>query len=232
MLSCKQSAKITITGILDSCEGTVVKITSIGFKTTYDSTRIKNKRFKFVIDLPEDGFYQLDFNSRTPHKGSSGWMHPCEFFAENGAIYQFKASGAEEILYNRYDMRSSSVDEKKFNEYKRLVNLKIDTIRAKRKYYLNKADEALNAGQNKLYNTYADSINLTEGAINQASLPAIHQFVSQNPNTIITPYLIAQTSDIYENYALYKKALNGLSAKVKQSKYYNEANKRLKSMKK
>lgn len=90
--SCKKKSNILIIGTVDSLNATSVRITNTDYTITYDSTVIKNNRFRINVQLPEDGFYKLDFSSKIPYK-KYPWIHSFSFFADNGFTYQFKVSG-------------------------------------------------------------------------------------------------------------------------------------------
>ncbi|GGH08365.1 TlpA family protein disulfide reductase [Mucilaginibacter phyllosphaerae] len=134
-------------------------------------------------------------------------------------------------MQNRYDLSSSSADQSKLNEFNSLAKRITDTVKHQRLYYINLSDDALLKNKDALYRKYLDTITQMDECINNANLAAIHQFIVKNPNTLITPYLITNVYDLFERYAFYKKVLDGLSPAVKQTKYYNEANELLQSVK-
>ncbi|MBD1386608.1 AhpC/TSA family protein [Mucilaginibacter rigui] len=230
-LSCKHSANVTITGSLDSAEGTIVKIEDANHPIAYDSTTVKNGKFNLTISLPDEGFYELVFYTQTPASDKGRWVHQIVFYAENLKKHVFSANGPTALSYN-YNWQSSSYNQNKLKEFNALVKLKRDTLQHKRKYYLNEADKALNADKNIVYNAYLDSATKAEDEIRNAYLYATHQFIRSNPNTVVTPYLITEVYDMFENYALYKKAMATLSPIAKNNKYYKEADALLQSAQK
>lgn len=227
VFSCKHHVEVIITGSLDSANGTVVKIESDNYKTVFDSTVVKNGKFSLHSELPEEGFYELRFYTQTKNQGML--VNHNLLYAENEKSYKFTSKGLADLSFND-QWQSSSYHQVKLNEFKHLVNLIRDTLTHKKKYYINQADEALNAGKNSLYNAYLDSVTKADNNINNTNLYAIHQFIQSNPNTVVTPYLIGQVYDMFENYSLYKKIMTGLSPEVKRSRYYNQAEGLLKSV--
>jgi thiol-disulfide isomerase/thioredoxin len=225
--SCKHHVNITIAGSLDSANGTIVKIESDNYKTVFDSTVVKDGKFSLHSELPEEGFYELRFYTQTKDQGML--VNHNLLYAENQKSYKFTAKGLADISFNDH-WQSSSFHQVKLNEFKHLVNLIRDTLTHKKKYYLNKADEALNTGKNTQYSAYLDSVSKADDKINNTNLYAIHQFIRSNPNTVVTPYLIDQVYDMFENYTLYRNIMTGLSPEVKRSKYYNQAEELLKSV--
>lgn len=220
--SCKRKSNILIIGTVDRLDETLVKVTSADYTKTYDSTTVKNNRFRITVQLPEDGFYQLDFSSKIPYK-KYPWSHPCLFYAANNASYLFTSSGPSEILYNTYNFSSSSPDQNKLNEFNNMVKLIRDTVTLQRSHYLKLSDKALISGSDALYQSYLDTVTRMDDRLRNAYLSGIYQFIGKNPNTLITPYLMGQVPDLFERYTFYKKVLDGLSPKVKQTKYYDEA---------
>jgi thiol-disulfide isomerase/thioredoxin len=220
--ACKRNAAITITGKVSGMDGVSVKLISTDYKTVYDSTIVKNGQFSFRSILPEKGFYEIDFKS--PMVNRRGWMHGCLFFAENDAKYTFLAKNPEEILYNRYQIITTSFEQNKLNEYNKIVLIKQDSLKLIRKHYIKISDYMLNNNKMVDYANYLDSIKTTDYKINQSSITSIHQFVKGNNNSIIVPYLITLAGDLFENYTLYHSVLKQLTPEVKASKYYKEAN--------
>ncbi|PAW92854.1 hypothetical protein CKK33_04840 [Mucilaginibacter sp. MD40] len=218
--SCSNKATITITGLIDSSSGTTVKLESYHPKTFYDSTLIHNGRFKFSITLPEEGFYHVSFN--TPSKDYGIISRYLLIYAENGQSYHISAKGLNTIYAND-SIRSTSYHQHKLNEYQHMANTERDKLLHKKKYFLTEADKALNAANNKLYSAYLDSVSQVDNDITNVYLFARHRFIRNNPNTIVTPFLISDVPDMFENYQLYKKALDGLSPDIKKSKYYKES---------
>lgn len=134
------------------------------------------------------------------------------------------------ILQNRYNFTSSSPDQNKLNEFNNLVKLIRDTVTLQRSHYLKLSDKALISGSDTLYQSYLDTVTRMDDRLRNAYLSGVYQFIVKNPNTLITPYLMGQVPDLFERYTSYKKVLDGLSPKVKQTKYYDEAAGLLKSV--
>lgn len=229
LLSCKKSATVKIVGIVDSSNGTLVRVTNNNYTVTYDSTVVKDNKFILHTTVPENEFYRLDFNS--PIINGNSWGHSCLIYVKNNTNYKFAANGPASILYNRYNLQSTSFDQTKLNEYNKLCNLKRDSLVYKKKLYLRLADQALSGNQSHLYNAYSDTSRIMDDLIRHSYLASIHEFIKTNPKTVVTPYLISQVSDLFENYALYKDVLDKLSPEVKRSEKYNEATELLQSVK-
>lgn len=230
LLSCKKSATITIVGMVDSTNGTLVRVTNNNNTIVYDSTVIKDNKFTLHTTVPENGFYELNFNGPVINKNS--WAHPCPIYIENNANYKFYASGSASILHNRYNIQSTSYNQAKLNEFDQLNNLITDSLVYKKKLYLSLADKALLNNQSQLYNAYSDTIIMMNDKISRSYRAAIQRFIKTNPKTIVTPYLITQVSDLFENHSFYQDVLDKLSPEVKRSKSYDEATELLKSVKK
>lgn len=233
LLSCKKSATITIVGMVDSTNGTLVRVTNNNNTIVYDSTVIKDNKFTLHTTVPENGFYELNFECKflVPINHLSGWRYPCPIYIENNANYKFYASGPASILHNRYNIQSTSYNQAKLNEFDRLNNLITDSLVYKKKLYLSLADKALLNNQSQLYNAYSDTIIMMNDKISRSYRAAIQRFIKTNPKTIVTPYLITQVSDLFENHSFYQDVLDKLSPEVKRSKSYDEATELLKSVK-
>ncbi len=233
LLSCKRSATVTIVGMVDSANGTLVRVTNNNYTEVYDSTVVKDNKFILHGTVPKNGFYILDFNCKfpVPINHLIGWMHPCPIYIENNANYMFAANGPSTLLHNRYKLQSASYNQTKLNEYNNLYQLIRDSLIYKKKLYLNLADKALSSNKIHLYNAYSDTIIMMDNKISLSYRTAIQQFIKANPKTVVTPYLIAKLSDLFENYALYKNVLDKLSPEVKRSKEYDEADGLLQSVK-
>jgi len=227
--SCKKSAYVTISGNLDSAENVKVRIVNHDFTIFYDSTIIKNGKYKLVAKLPGDGFYQLNFNSPVVNRKS--WSHSITFYAEDYQSYKVIATRPYYVLYDLYSVTSTSSTQNKLSEYNSFYKAKLDTLAHKKQHYLNLASAALDNSKMKLYSAYVDTVSMVEDEISMCFLPVLHNFIKNNPQTIVTPYLISQATDLFENYRLYKNVMDGLSATVKDSKYYDESSALLASVK-
>lgn len=223
--SCKNvhSSKIHMEGIVDSLNGVEVRITNIDFSIIYDSTVVRNNQFKFNTTLPSAGFYMIDFISPTPSFHGMKWMHPSKVYMENNAKYTLFATGPFEILEEFYRIKSTSYDEKKLEEYRYLWNKKRRNIDSIAKVFNKKLDYYLSKGDDKRYRDYNDSLLNLDDIKRNSNISTMREFIKTNNNTIITPYFISEMEDYSENYALYKKVLDNLTAEVKNTKYFEEA---------
>lgn len=214
---------IHIIGKVDSIDGTVVRIKSTNGQITYDSTIVKNNQFAFNSSVPEEGFYTILFHSKEPFKQKGipmgGWLRPCPVYLEKNSNYEFTASGKYEILQGQYSINSSSLVQQKLNLYHQIADNKRKKYREIKISYLQKADDYLKEGNDELYKKYTALTLVAEEKERLANAEAIHEFIKENPNTLITPYLITKMSDFFENYALYKRVLDGLSPDVKKTEY-------------
>jgi len=219
--------------MVDSTNGTLVRVTNNNNTIVYDSTVIKDNKFTLHTTVPENGFYELNFECKflVPINHLSGWWHPCPIYIENNANYKFYASGSASILDNRYNIQSTSFDQTKLNEYNKLNRVKRDSLIYKRKPYINLADKALSGNNTRLYNRYNDSILKMNELIRYSYRASIHDFIKRNHQTVVVPYLITQVSDLFENHSFYQDVLDRLSPEVKRSKSYDEATELLKSVK-
>jgi thiol-disulfide isomerase/thioredoxin len=229
LFACKQKVTVHIMGDVKIMDGVKVRLASMDYKTFYDSTIVKNGKFEFNSTLPEKDFYEIDFISPVVNKW--GWMRVCLFYAENNSKYSFVANSRDELVYNKYTIKSNSSVQQKINEFRIRETVLGDKYRAKKKYLISQSYKFLDAGQTKLYNAYSDSILRVDSLVSAAYNIIRHTFVNQNKNTVYTPYLISQASDIFESYQLYKKVLDNLSPEVKKSKYYDDATELLKASK-
>jgi thiol-disulfide isomerase/thioredoxin len=228
LLSCKKSATVTIVGTVDSANGTLVRVTDNNLKITYDSAIIKNNKFTLHTTVPENGFYELDFNQNHP---VLGWRHPAPIYIENNASYKFTANGPSVILHNRYDLQSTSFNQTKLNEFNKLNNILMHSLIYKKKLYLSLADKALTYNKSELYNAYNDTIRIMDDKISHSYRASVQEFIKSNSNTVVTPYLMTNLSDLFENHSFYQSILDKLSPEVKKSKYYDEVTELLGSVK-
>ena len=233
LLSCKKSATVKIVGVVDSANGTWVKLMNNNYTEVYDSTTIKNNKFTLHVTVPANGFYVLHFHYTfpVPVNHISGWIGAVPVYIENKANYRFIAKGPSSVSHNRYDMQSTSFDQTKLNEFDKLYHLIRDPLVYKKKLYVRLADKALSNNQSQLYNAYSDTIIMMDNRISDSYRAAILQFIKTNHQTVVAPYLISKLSDLFENYAFYKDVLNKLSPEVKKSKEYDEADGLLQSVK-
>lgn len=226
--SCKREVTITVNGRVDSAENTRIRITSEDFKKTFDSTIVKNKRFSMHLKVPEKGFYNIDFTSHEPRPNADGWAHSGLFYVENNGIYEFKANGPESILYNRYDIQSSSFTSNKLNEFSHQSSAIRDSLNAQRRKFLAISDKYMTDPQR--LQAYSDSVYSVEDKLRNSNKLTLHKFIKGNTNTIIVPYMMAKMDDLFDEYSFYKNTLDNLSPAVKQSEYYDEASRLLKSV--
>jgi thiol-disulfide isomerase/thioredoxin len=234
LLSCKKSATVTITGTVDSANGTLVKLSNEHYTEFYDSTVIKNNQFTLHSTVPENGVYSLDFHHDypVPINRVTGWSYSFYLYVEDKARYELTADGPLSIAYNRYGLQSTSFDERKLDEFDKLNNVIRDSLIAKKALYVKLAGKALQNDQTPLYNVYNDSIIKKDNEISYSARISIKRFIKKNPSTVVTPYLMTKLSDLFENYSFYQSILDRLSPEVKKSKYYDEAANLLVSVKK
>ncbi|MVN20776.1 TlpA disulfide reductase family protein [Mucilaginibacter arboris] len=234
LLSCKKSATVTIVGVVDSANGTLVRVINNNFTVVYDSTIIKDNKFTLHSTVPENGFYTLDFKCTYPVAINhlTGWMSFIALYIENNARYKLIANGPSSIFYERYNLHTTSFNQKKLNEFNILNNHIRDSLIYKKKLYLTLADKALTSNQSQLYNAYNDTIIMMDDKLSLSYRASIQQFIKNNPKTLVTPYLMSKLSDLFENHSLYQSILDKLSPEVKKSKYYDEAAELLGSVKK
>ena len=235
--ACRQEInEILITGQVDSIDGAKVRLTNLDFSIIYDSTIVKNNQFKIKSFILKEGFYYIDFINKNPfkHRGIpvSGWSHPCLLYLEKNAKYYFKASGRDQIMYNYHTINSSSYNQQKLSEYHSGVNVKRKQLNQIKNDYNLKADFFLNQGNNVMYEKYLDSLRRVENKAELIYHEGTYEFIKNNPSTLITPYLITKMSDFFENYSLYKNALDGLDPEVKKTEYAKKAYKFLESVEK
>lgn len=232
LLSCKKSATVTITGEIENADGYKVRLINYNNPKAYDSTIIKNSKFIFKPTVPENGFYFLDFKSppiNETNRGGGGSYFT--IYIENNAKYKFTAKGSLRALYDNYQIQTTCFDQTKLNEYHQLELRTRDAAVSKRKRYLNLSDKALTAGNQDLYNSYMDTIrNLDYEATHYPRL-SIKEFIKNNRTTLVTPFLMAQLSDLFENHDYYQHVLDQLSPEVKKSEDYERMTKLLKSVK-
>jgi thiol-disulfide isomerase/thioredoxin len=226
--SCNRSnnntmAKIHLEGLVDSINDTKVRITNTDFSIAYDSTIVKNNKFKFNTTLPSSGFYVLDFVSPTASFHGMKWSHPCHIYIENNAKYTIYASGPFEILEEFYRIQSSSYDEQKLEQYRALWNKKRKNIDSVSKVFSKKIDYYLSTGDDKRYRDYNDSLLNIDNIRRNSNISAMREFIKANNNTIVTPYFISQMVDYSENYSLYKEVLDHLRPRIKSTKYFEQA---------
>ncbi|MFA6947303.1 MAG: DUF4369 domain-containing protein, partial [Pedobacter sp.] len=212
--ACRNSIDgIIITGQVDNINGTKVRLTNLDLTEVYDSTIVRNNQFKFNSTVPEEGFYYINFRNKTPFRHgkstSAGWLHPCLLYLEKNGKYSFKASGKYQILYNYYTINSSSYNQQKLNEYYSGVNLKRKRLLVEKRKYLHLADIFLQQGNNDKYKKYLDSSSIIENKERLIYREGTYEYIKNNPSTLITPYLITQMPDFFENYSLYKNVLDG-----------------------
>jgi len=209
--SCNQPKEfpITITGQAAINE-TIVRLTDLDSKIVYDSTIVKNNQFTLHTNKINTGFYYIDFKNSTPIDSvTSGWVHWVGIYIEEGKQYSFYAKDKDSICNNNYTIRSNSNDQNKLNEYKKLSKNTYDSLKQVRDRLLVAKD--LTQYKEPFYGIYSDSISLIDDQMGQSLTTSAHKFIRDNNNTILIPYLINQMSDLFDNYSLYKTALDKLN---------------------
>lgn len=235
--ACQNSISgITITAKVDSIDGTIVRLMNADYSEVYDSTIVKNNQFKLNVTVPEEGFYEISFRNHTPFKAGkftpSGWIHGCLLYLEKNEKYFFQANGRYQILYNYYSIKSTSATQQKLEEYYSGVNLKRKKLLEVRRNYLNQADIFLQKGNNDIYKKYLDSVSIVENKERLIYQQGTYEYIKRNPSTLITPYLITQMPDFFENYSLYKNVLDGLDPEIRETEYAQKAYNLIKSVEK
>lgn len=231
-LSCKKHVSaVHFIGIVDSMNGVKVKLTSTDFSQIFDSTIVKNNRFSLNTSLPSSDFYVIQFISSDSSKGMK-WIHPCLVYLEDGSKNVFYANGPYTVLQEYYQIRSSSFDQQKLNEYKSLLNIKRKLLYSTKQILIKNMDLYLSRRDTKKYNRCNDSALRIESAIADLGRSTMTEFIKRNNGTIITPYFITQMGDYSENHALYQRVLDNLSPTVKHTKFFEEASALLESFEK
>lgn len=227
LISCKGDIQVTITGLVDSINGTKVRLTNADYSIFYDSTVVKDNQFKFNSSLPKEDFYKIDFESNTPFMlgniKSGGWGHPCLIYLEKNSENIFRANGKYEILHNYYSIKSSSPTQQKLEEYYSGVNLKRKKLLEEKRDYRNQANIFLQNGNNEIYKKYLDSASIIENKERLSYQQGTYEFIKINPSTLITPYLITEMPDFFENYSLYKNVLDELDPEIRETEYAQKA---------
>ena len=228
--SCRRAIDVSITGDAYDMENTKVILKSRYFDKSYDSTIVRNKRFILHTSVPDNDFYQLNFVSAHPYKGTN-WMHSCLLYLEKGAAYSIKLSSPDELLYEHYSVTSTSNNQNKLNEFKLLYRSKKDSLLRIKSHYKALANNFLSGNNDAKYRMYCDSIDFIDSKIKDSYLMTVRNFVNQNNNTVITPYLITNATNLFNNYLTYENALRQTTPAVKDSKFYQQANELLQSAK-
>lgn len=213
--SCNQPKEfpITITGQAGINE-TIVWLTDLNSEIVYDSAIVKNNQFTLDTNKITTGFYYLDFKNSIPiNSNTSGWEHLIEIYIEEGKEYELIAKDKNSILNNNYTIRSNSNDQNKLEEYRKQSKSTYDSLKQVRDRLIIAKD--LTQYKEPYYGIYSDSISLIESKIGQSYTTSAHEFIRNNNNTILIPYLINQMSDLFDNYSLYKTALDKLNKDYK-----------------
>lgn len=231
LLSCKKSATVTIAGEVENADGYKVRLINESHPETYDSTIIKNGKFTFHPTVPENGFYYIEFASPVTSKHNFLAVSPFLMYIENNAKYKFIINGPQSAWYDNYQVQTTCFAQVKLNEYHQLELRVRDAAVLKRKRYLNLSDKALTAGNHDLYNNYMDTVRNLDYEATNYPRPSIKEFIKNNRNTLVTPYLMTQLSDLFENHDYYQQVLDRLSPEVKKSKDYERMVERLQSVK-
>lgn len=228
--SCKKRSVVYINGVVKNINGTTVKIMSIGRNgTVYDSTVIKDQQFSFNTTVQKDGFYSIAFECNQPLGQSKGWRHACLIYLEDNKEYTFTAVNANSILYNHYQILSSSQTQQDISRFQNLQSKKRKCLENRKSFFLQQADVYLDEGDDTSYRTSLDSVRAVDSKIRNITKNTIREFIVQCPNSILTPYLVCQMDDFFENYLLYRNIINRLPEKIKETEYAKRAEAQLKS---
>lgn len=235
--ACQNSINgITITAKVDSIDGTKVRLMNADYSEVYDSTIVKNNQFKLHVTVPEEGFYKISFRNDTPFKAGkitlAGWGSGCLLYLEKNEKYFFQANGKYQILKNYHSIKSTSATQQKLEEYYSGVNLKRKKLLEVKRNYLNQANIFSQKGNNDIYEKYLDSVSIVENKERLIYQQGTYEYIKKNPSTLITPYLITQMPDFFENYSLYKNVLDGLDPEIRKTEYAQKAYNLIKSVEK
>ncbi|MEO3406287.1 TlpA disulfide reductase family protein [Mucilaginibacter sp. CAU 1740] len=232
--SCNSNPKIQITGFIKDGDGVFVKIKSGNSETCYDSTYVKNNKFIFSPQIPKKGFYHVGFYSTKPHMfdgDSVQWISDINFYADDSDSIHIQINDLTRYLeHTKYSLTSTSFTERKLNDFEQLLAFKADSLKQQKKEYEKIADSFM--GDPKRYSAYIDTLNGFDQKLANSRKMALNQFIKGNNNTIIVPYEISRSSDLFDDYTFYKKTLDQQSQSVKQSSYYEDALNLLKSVEK
>lgn len=233
LLSCQKKAAVQVSGLVKNIDGVIVRITDIRMrKTVYDSAIVKEGRFSFNTILPEEGFYNIDFEDNQYYGRAGGWQYDCIIYFENNKKYTFASDGRDDILNNYYQIFSSSKTQQELALFQNIRNKRREILKSRNTFFLHQADIYLNSGDDKLYRAALDSVRHIDDETKNINRNAIDEFITQHPNSILTPYLICQMDDFFDRYIFYKKIIDRLPEEVKKTSYAKRADARLKSIQK
>lgn len=234
LCSCKhtEETNFEITGEVKELEGIHVSLKQDG--NIVNKVDIKNNRFSLHGMLIKNQFCELYFHSDTYSENGqrTSWGHPIKIFVEKGATYLFLANNKTDVLYNTYELVTTSKLQQQFQAY---------SAQVKQSYLLKKAHlvdlelkrtQMLKDKRDKKYEEYTDSIRLNEQALKEIPNKISRQFITRNPNNYVSLYLLSVAPDIVRNLGFYKhiyqqlqgEYLNHLYA-MKFAKYLQSAQK-------
>jgi len=221
--SCKNSDSVIfeIKGKVENLEGVHVSLLQDQNGSVISKTVIKNNEFTIRARLNDNQFCELLFESDPyiENGRQTGWLHPVKIFVEKGATYLIKARDRNEILYNNYDLETTSSVQQQFQMYN--AQIKNDFVSQKAHLVKLEHERTRLLAENKDidYEAYTDSVRYNERELTMIPIKVARQYISRAPNTYISLYLLSKAPDIASNSAFYNLIAEQLRAEYRSHPY-------------
>ncbi len=201
--------------------GAEISIRGVDDKTIYWADTLKKNNLNFNLNLPEKGFYVLNFKGKYPqNKIVTGWVHDIKLYLEDDRTYQVLAGDDQTILFNRSKVLSDSKIQSELSLYEETLASKQDSLfKELKKKELFVSDSLFNHSAENYKQAWSDYLKDKQYLQQEFPNESIREFALAHPNSIISPYELINVSDIQEKYDLYKDIYDSLSALVKWNEY-------------
>jgi hypothetical protein len=207
-----------ISGKVKNVNDTRVSLQQFGI--VYDNAIVENDTFSLSGNLTSMEMCEVVFKG-DGYLDSKGrmmkWGRDISVFVEPGASYKLTANNEDELLRNRYHIKSTSVHQNIFFTYVNQEQQLRKAIQAK----LNELDIKLSAslGSDHLYGVYLDSLRLYEDKLMHARHTTYRKLMSENPNTYAAIYIASTAYDIPNDLLFYEKFYKRLDKEFRNHAY-------------
>lgn len=222
------SREVSISGRVDSLTG-IVRLLSDD-QEPIDSVNVENNKFNFSPNVPNDGFYTLNFKGtiiNTTSDQPRNYSYTSLVYLEKNHQYEYQAEGPYNIGRGRYNVVSDSQTMQELNKYNETLSKVYTSLRAREQELLAEADRLLEARKHDQYVIVIDSLN--EHVDSRGDALAVNEYLAVAKPSALVPYLISTRDDHFQSYTLYKKAMESLDSDHRSGKYSEKAFALLKS---
>lgn len=220
---CNTEPLVTIRGEFRSMDSVLVTLNFEGRDLRVDT--VLQGKFKMLVKLPSNRKFDLLFSAPKPDSVINGIIvvrsPSLQLFSDDEDInFTIRANSIQDLYkIGNYQIITSSKNQINYNKYLALLEIDKDRNQLMYSYLREKQDKALSIRNDSLYTLYSDSLRVQERLNGITHNTVTKNFITNNPNSYISMYLLSRRADLKNNLAFYQLSYNKADRKYKKSWY-------------